>query len=96
MTEIARELHFLVADLRDLGQRAVEILRHDHAGRAWIAASPVKRDLVDVRKFFGSGNNIADHSTQVHIVNRAGELVWRTYELPTPAEIAALLGRVAA
>ena len=70
-------------------------LRRNHAAPAWIAAAPISRDLPDVRKFFGSANAISDHSTQVHIVDRTGNLVWRTYELPTPGEIAAILKKVA-
>jgi protein SCO1 len=70
-------------------------LRHYHAGPGWIAAAPVPRDLPPVREFFGKGSESSDHSTQVHILDRGGNLVWRTYELPTPGEIVALLRRVA-
>lgn len=71
-------------------------LRHYHAGPAWIAAVPAARDLAHLQEFFGKGSDSLDHSTQVHILDRSGSLVWRTYELPTPGEIAATLQRVAA
>jgi len=70
-------------------------LRHYHAGPAWIAAAPIPRDLPRLQEFFGKGNDSSDHSTQVHILDRSGSLVWRTYELPTPGEIAATLRKVA-
>lgn len=71
-------------------------LRHYHAGPAWIAAAPVPRDLQRVQEFFGKGNDFSGHSTQVHILDRSGALVYRTIELPTPGEIADTLRRVAA
>jgi protein SCO1 len=71
-------------------------LRHYHAGPAWLAAAPVPRDLRRLKEFFGSGNDASDHSTQVNILDRSGNLVWRTFELPSPGEIAAALRTVAA
>jgi protein SCO1 len=70
-------------------------LRRYHAGPAWIAAVPLPSALPRIQGFFGTGNDTADHSTQVHILDRNGSLVWRTYELPTPGEIAATLRKVA-
>ena len=71
-------------------------LRHYHAGPAAIAAAAVPRDLQRVQAFFGKGSDSSDHSTQVHILDRSGSLVYRTFELPDPSEIAATLRRVAA
>lgn len=71
-------------------------LRHYHAGPAWIAAAPVPRDLPRMQDFFGKGTDLSDHSTQVNILDRAGSLVWRTNEFPTPGEIATLLREIAA
>ena len=67
-------------------------LRHySAAGPAWIAAAPVPRDLPRMQDFFGKGGDLSDHSTQVNVLDRGGSLVWRTYEFPTPGEIATIL-----
>jgi protein SCO1/2 len=71
-------------------------LRRYHAGPAWIAAAPLQRDLARLKEFFGTADDVSDHSTQVYILDRSGNLVWRTYELPSPGEIAASLRTVAA
>jgi protein SCO1/2 len=67
-----------------------------HAGPTWIAAAPTIADQPRLQTFFGKGSgNFADHSTQVSILDRQGRLVWRTVELPTAEEIAAVLRNVA-
>jgi protein SCO1/2 len=70
-------------------------LSHYGASPAWMAAAPAVRDLPRVQEFFGRSADSSDHSTQVHIIDRGGNLVWRTYELPTPGEIASILRKVA-
>jgi protein SCO1/2 len=65
-----------------------------HAGPNWIAASPSLADVPRLQDFFGKGGDSSDHSTQVHIVDRKGNLVWRTFELPTPQEIASVLQKI--
>jgi protein SCO1 len=65
--------------------------RRFHAGPNWIAASPAIADITRVQSFFGNGKDSSNHSTQVHILDRSGRLVWRTYELPTPGEITTVL-----
>jgi protein SCO1/2 len=71
-------------------------LKMHHAGPAWIAAAPRPSELADVQAFFGKTSTSADHSTQVHIIDRDGRLVWRTFELPSAGEIVSILKRVAA
>jgi protein SCO1/2 len=66
-----------------------------NAGPEWIAAAPSVADIPAIQSFFGqTKGNFADHSTQVNIVDRHGRLVWRTNELPTSQEIAAILGKL--
>jgi protein SCO1/2 len=67
--------------------------RRFHAGPYWIAAAPDVADLPSMQEFFGKGA-LADHSTQVHILDRQGRLVWRTFEMPTAEEIAEVLQRI--
>jgi protein SCO1/2 len=44
---------------------------------------------------FGQGRNaLESHTTQVNIINRQGDLVFRTPELPSAEAIADLLRRV--
>jgi len=68
--------------------------RRFHAGPNWIAAAPAIEDIPRVQSFFGKGEDSSDHSTQVQILDRSGRLVWRTFELPTPGEITAVLLKI--
>jgi protein SCO1/2 len=67
--------------------------RRFHAGSDWIAAAPAMEDIPRVQEFFGKTGG-ADHSTQVHILNRQGRLIWRTFELPTADEVMGILRKV--
>ena len=70
-------------------------LRRFKAQDGWIAAAPAPRDLDRILELFGQGRNaVESHSTQVNIINRQGELVWRTPQLPSAESIADLLRRV--
>jgi protein SCO1/2 len=70
-------------------------LRRFKAQDGWIAAAPDPRDLDRILELFGQGRNaVESHSTQVNIINRQGELVWRTPQLPSAESIADLLRRV--
>ena len=70
-------------------------LRSFDAGSRWIAVAPVEADLPRAQKFFDSASDLGeDHSTAMSLINHAGLLVWRTSELPTPAEVATLLRRL--
>ncbi len=68
--------------------------RRFHAGENWVAAAPVEKDVAKLTEIFGKGSDSADHSTQVQIIDRNGQLVWRTFELPRPEEIAFILQKV--
>jgi protein SCO1/2 len=69
-------------------------LRRFHAGPNWIAAAPAAADVSKLNTIFGKSADSADHSTQVQILDRDGRLVWRTFELPTPEEIALVLQKI--
>jgi protein SCO1 len=68
--------------------------RRFHAGPTWIAAAPALADVPRLQEFFGKGGDLADHSTQVHILDRQGRLVWRTFEMPAAEEITAILQKI--
>lgn len=71
-------------------------LKRFHARPGWIAASPAVAALSQVTALFRRGANAADdHSTQVYLINRNAQLVWRTAELPAPREVADLLRQLA-
>jgi len=60
----------------------------------WTAVAPNPKDLDLVRDLFGPGRNAGDsHATQVNIIDRLGNLVFRTPELPSADSIANLLRR---
>jgi protein SCO1 len=67
-------------------------LQRFHARPGWVGVVPGTKDVEQVRAFAGRGRSASDnHSTQVHMINREGLLVWRTSELPGAEEIAAIL-----
>jgi len=58
----------------------------------WLAAASKKDDLTRTRTFFDGASSFGeDHSTAMSLINRAGQLVWRTSELPAPDDVAKLL-----
>jgi protein SCO1/2 len=67
-------------------------LRRFRSRPGWVAASPRPQDIERLRDFAGRGRSASDnHSTQVQMLNREGQLVWRTFELPRAQEIAGIL-----
>lgn len=79
----------------DTPKALTEWLSMFHAGGSWIGAAPAVQDLAAMRSFFGVGEVAFDpHSTQTFILDRAGDLVFRTGELPPPEQIAAVLRRI--
>jgi len=66
-----------------------------HARPGWIAATLLSGDVETIRSFFGDGAQaIANHSTRVQIINRRGEWIWRTFDLPSPESIADILQKI--
>ena len=62
----------------------------------WIAAAPDIRDLDRLQELFGQGRNaVENHATQVNVIDRRGELIWRSSQLPSPDALAAVLRQVA-
>jgi protein SCO1/2 len=89
------QLLSLSVDPQDDTPKALSSWRHRfHAGPYWIAAAPKLADLSSMQEFFGKGGDLADHSTQVHILDRQGRLVWRTFEMPTAEEIIGVLQKI--
>jgi protein SCO1/2 len=61
----------------------------------WIAVAPEPKDLNLLLDLFGAGRNAVEaHNTQVNIIDRGGDLVFRTPELPSADAIANILRRV--
>ncbi len=95
MTERGIQLLSLSIDPEDDTPAALAAWRlRFHAGPNWIAAAPSLADAPRLQEFFGKGGDAADHSAQVHIIDRRGNLVWRTFELPTPLEVANILQKI--
>jgi hypothetical protein len=67
--------------------------RRFHASSYLIAAAPAIVDTPKLQEFFGKTGD-SDHSTQVHILDRQGNLVWRTFEMPTAEEIVGILRKI--
>jgi protein SCO1/2 len=65
------------------------------AGPGWLAARPAPEGMDTVRRLFGANGNggLTDHATEVSIVNARAQLVWRTYELPSPQSLAEMLNQ---
>jgi protein SCO1/2 len=65
------------------------------ARAGWIAVAPRPEDLDRVLDLFGQGRNaVESHATQVSIIDRRGELVFRTPELPSADAVADILRKV--
>lgn len=65
------------------------------AGPCWLAARPAPEGMDTVRRLFGANGTggLTDHATEVSIVNARAQLVWRTYELPSPQSLAEMLNQ---
>jgi protein SCO1/2 len=65
------------------------------AREGWLAVAPRPEDLDRIFELFGQGRDAVDsHATQVNIIDRQGDLVFRTPELPSADSIANILRRV--
>jgi protein SCO1/2 len=81
--------------LLDTPQAMREWLERYSAREGWIAVAPDPKDLGRMLDVFGQGRNALEtHVTQVSIIDRQGNLVFRTPELPSAEAIASLLRRV--
>nr|WP_311767616.1 SCO family protein [Burkholderia sp. Bp8998] len=78
--------------LSDTPDRMRAWLGRFDARPGWIAAAPELRNVDAVQTLFGGGmTGLDNHGTQVHLIDRHGQLIWRTYELPSAETVAALL-----
>jgi protein SCO1/2 len=81
--------------LLDTPQALRDWLARYDAREGWIAVAPDLKDLGRMLDVFGPGRDaIETHATQVSIINRQAELVFRTPELPSAEAIANLLCKV--
>jgi protein SCO1/2 len=70
------------------------LARYD-AHDGWFAVAPRPADLNQVLELFGQGRNaVESHVTQVNIIDRRGNLVFKTQQLPSADSIAELLRQV--
>lgn len=87
-------LSLSVSPLEDTPARMRAWLARFDARPGWIAAAPELKDVDVLQALFGGGlTGLDNHSTQVQIVDRAGALIWRTYELPSAESVADILRR---
>jgi len=81
--------------LADTPRAMREWLARFDAQTGWIAVAPEPKDLDRLLGLFGAaGNGVDAHATQVNIIDRRGDLVFRTPELPSADAIANILRRV--
>ncbi|MEY2842857.1 MAG: hypothetical protein RI920_894 [Pseudomonadota bacterium] len=62
----------------------------------WVVARPAPESLDTIWRLFGTSRGstvLADHATEVSIINARGNLIWRTYELPSPESLAEMLNQ---
>jgi protein SCO1/2 len=88
-------LSLSIDPLTDTPQAMQAWLERFAARDGWIAVAPKPDDLDRMRDLFGQGRNALEtHATQVNIIDRRANLVFRTPELPSADAIANLLRRV--
>ncbi|WP_423762984.1 SCO family protein [Burkholderia sp. NLJ2] len=87
-------LSLSISPLEDTPARMRAWLARFDARPGWIAAAPELQDVDALQALFGGGlTGLDNHSTQVQVVDRAGALIWRTYELPSAESVADILRR---
>ncbi|WP_322021807.1 MULTISPECIES: SCO family protein [unclassified Burkholderia] len=85
-------LSLSIDPLSDTPERMRAWLRQFDARPGWTAAAPELQNVDAVQALFGAGvTGLDNHGTQVHVIDRRGQLIWRTYELPSAETVAALL-----
>lgn len=88
-------LSLSIDPLADTPHAMQKWLERFDARDGWIAVAPQFKDVERVLDLFGTGRNGLDaHATQVNIIDRRGDLVFRTPELPSADAIANILRRV--
>jgi protein SCO1/2 len=96
--QAARGIQLLSLSIDPVGDSPAAMrswLQRFDAHDGWIAVAPDPKDLDRLLELFGQGRNaVESHATVVNIVDRRGELVWRTRELPSAETIADILRRV--
>jgi protein SCO1/2 len=96
--QVARGIQLLslsIDPLEDTPAAMRSWLQRFDAHDGWIAVAPDPKDLDSLLELFGQGRNaVESHATEVNIVNRHGDLVWRTRELPSADSIADILRKV--
>jgi protein SCO1/2 len=96
--QVARGIQLLslsIDPLEDTPAAMRSWLQRFDAHDGWIAVAPDPKDLDALLELFGQGRNaVESHATEVNIVNRHGQLVWRTRELPSADSIADILRKV--
>ena len=96
--QVARGIQLLSLSIDPQGDTPAAMrswLQRFDAHDGWIAVAPDSKDLDRLLELFGQGRNpVESHATQVNIIDRRGELVWRTRELPSADSIADILRKV--
>lgn len=88
----AQMISLSIDPTEDSPQALREWLARFEARDGWFGVVPRAEDLGIVRAFLGnSTDSLASHATQVQIIDRAGQLIWRTNELPSPQSVTRLL-----
>jgi protein SCO1 len=82
-------LSLSIDPLNDRPQELKLWLKKFHPKQGWLAATPDLHALTTVRAMFNFGqSDLNSHLTEVQLVNRSCELVWRSSELPAPEALA--------
>jgi protein SCO1/2 len=88
-------MSFSIDPLADTPRAMRAWLERFDAREGWIAVAPMLEDLSRMLDLFGQGQNALEtHATQVSIIDRRADLVFRTPELPSADAIANMLRRV--
>jgi len=85
-----------VNPLEDTPEALRNWLARFKAKPGWMAARPAPESLDTIWRLFGASRGstvLADHATEVSIINARGNLIWRTYELPSPESLAEMLNQ---
>jgi hypothetical protein len=82
-----------VVFMPDLALRCTGLLRAVRPAPIGLWAALAEEDTPRMQEFFGKAGG-PDYSTQMHILDRQGRLIWRTFELPTAEESVGIVRKV--